>query len=504
MAVDFTEALYIAALAAQNAEAAEASALATKPATEPPTLAKKVWVIRDIYGRIRFAVNCKESVYLSAALVMLKTALATLGKHATSQDVLFRDDLNKPDLVFNSTDWHLTSVPGRLDAHGQPRPDLAISVLDRQIMGQDWLTPATAVAATPIPLLATHPHRIVFYGLKGGVGRSTALAMSAWHLAQQGMRVLLFDFDLESPGLSSLLIDPPELAKYGLIDWFVEDAVGLADTELLKNMVSDSALTVDNGSIRVVAAMGREETAYLSKLVRAYVDLPAREHVYPDLPASEKGKGAQRFAMRMQRIVKELEERERPDVVLIDSRAGLHDIAAIAITALADTALLFATDGAQSWNGYAQLFKHWQHRPEVCKHVRTKLAMVQALAPQNDLEKRVKAFRQKAYNLFASTLYDQMPEDEQTIQIHDDPPVWEVLPSQYFNPEMDNQFAPHFPIRIDWDARFQEFNPLLRPEDGGVADVNINACFGALFSWLGQRISNDDEAPVDFAPNYDD
>lgn len=47
---------------------------------------------------------------------------------------------------------------------------------------------------------------IVFYSIKGGVGRSTALAAAAWHFAEQGKRVMVVDMDLESPGLSSSLL----------------------------------------------------------------------------------------------------------------------------------------------------------------------------------------------------------------------------------------------------------------------------------------------------------
>jgi MinD-like ATPase involved in chromosome partitioning or flagellar assembly len=152
------------------------------------------------------------------------------------------------------------------------------------------------------------------------------------------------------------------------VDWFVEDAVGQGDS-VLRNLVSPSPLAdTTTGTIRVASAMGQGESAYLSKLARVYADVPSRE-----------GRpGLQRFAARMQSVVQQLEAQEKPDVVLIDSRAGLHDVAAISITSLADTALLFATDGAQNWLGYTQLFAHWQHRPEVCAQVRERLAIVQA------------------------------------------------------------------------------------------------------------------------------
>ncbi|GAB3838321.1 hypothetical protein GCM10029963_04280 [Micromonospora andamanensis] len=42
---------------------------------------------------------------------------------------------------------------------------------------------------------------ITFYSYKGGTGRTMALANTAWILAANGHRVLVVDWDLESPGL---------------------------------------------------------------------------------------------------------------------------------------------------------------------------------------------------------------------------------------------------------------------------------------------------------------
>ena len=42
---------------------------------------------------------------------------------------------------------------------------------------------------------------VTFYSFKGGTGRTMALANVAWILAANGLRVLIADWDLESPGL---------------------------------------------------------------------------------------------------------------------------------------------------------------------------------------------------------------------------------------------------------------------------------------------------------------
>lgn len=445
--IRFNDALRIAATGAQS----------TLVPTEPPAR-----IIRDIFGRIRFAVNCDLAAYPEPALQHLEAVQKSLGSFATGADVLFRDDFSNPDAIFNSNDWHVTTVPAGVDANGSSLPDYAIPVLDRQITGQDWLNaPASELA---------HPHRLVFYGLKGGVGRSTALAMVAHGLASAGKRVLLIDFDLESPGLSGLLLPPERVASFGLVDWFVEDAVGQGDT-VLSNMVSSSPLAETTlGTVRVAAAMGQNEQAYLAKLARAYADIPG--------PA-----GPQRFAARMRKIVELLETQEQPDVVLIDSRAGLHDIAAIAITSLADTALLFATDSPQNWLGYRQLFMHWQHRPAINARVRERLAIVRALTPSRDREKRVRSFQENAYDLFSSTLYDEIA------PVMPAAPARQEQSQELFNPSMEDESAPHFPILIDWDDRFQEVDFNLRPELGGLTKKKIDATFGALIEWVSARIS---------------
>jgi cellulose biosynthesis protein BcsQ len=415
----------------------------------------KARVIRDVYGRLRFALNCPLTDYPAEALAKLQKAQAALGPYATNTEVLSHDSFSDPEAVFGSADWHRTLVELGADEDGESLGTTEIQLLDRQITGQDWLRPAVEGGSA-------HPHRFVFFGLKGGVGRSTALCMTAWGLAKRGKRVLLIDFDLESPGLSGLVLPAKKGADFGVVDWLLEAAVGQGDA-ILPRMVSASPLaetTVD--AIRVAAAMGVSELDYLAKLSRAYADVPGAD-------------GPQRMGARMRTMVERLEAQEKPDVVLIDSRAGLHDLAAVSITGLADTALLFATGGAQSWTGYRQLFSHWQHRPDVAKHVRERLVIVRALTPKTDRESAVRTFQRNAYELFSETLYDELPAEQ-------------VEEGELFHPGEKDESAPHFPILVDWDERFQEFDPMLRPEDGGATQAQIEGAFGQLIERLWSRL----------------
>ncbi|WP_321944075.1 ParA family protein [Paraburkholderia tropica] len=417
-------------------------------------------LVRDVFGRLRYALNCSVDAYPAKALAELQTVQASLGAFASSGEILTHDSFSFPDKVFADPDWRVTLVHLGYDEDGVSLGETTIMLLDRQITGQDWLRPKKAVQT------ASRPLRMVFFGLKGGVGRSTALCMTAWGLARKGKRVLLLDFDLESPGLSGLVLPPEKVAEFGVVDWLIEDAVGQGES-VPTRMVAASPLGESTvGAIRVAAAIGQGETDYLAKLARAYADVPTSN-------------GPERLGQRLLRLVETLEAQENPDVVLIDSRAGLHDLAAVAITCMADTALLFASDGAQSWSGYRQLFSHWQQRPEIATRVRERLTIVRALTPTSNREANVQRFQRRAYELFAETLYDEIP------STFDSTPTDQL--SSLFHPGEADESAPHAPILIDWDEHFQEFDPMLRPEDGGATHARIEATFGTLIDFAYER-----------------
>jgi Mrp family chromosome partitioning ATPase len=95
-----------------------------------------------------------------------------------------------------------------------------VRLVERRIVGQDWLQPPRdpIEGVPPITVFASH---------KGGVGRSTALAVSAAALSEKGFSVLVVDLDLEAPGLGEMLLN--EAPKFGTLDYFVEDGLSNVD-----------------------------------------------------------------------------------------------------------------------------------------------------------------------------------------------------------------------------------------------------------------------------------
>ena len=88
------------------------------------------------------------------------------------------------------------------------------------------------------------------------------------------------------------------------------------------------------------------------------------------------------MVQRLRRLLDELEKRWSPDVTLIDSRAGIDEVASACLTGLsASMILLFAIDGDQTWSGYRILFRHWR-TSGVVREIRERLQVVGAMIPE--------------------------------------------------------------------------------------------------------------------------
>lgn len=395
----------------------------------------RVLLLRDMQGRMRVAID-GDPEWLGAKFETLRDAFNGIGTYgeAKTGPILFRKDFFNPSIVFSSN-----SI---LEIQDEEWRD-SVRILDRTIVGQDWLMPGPSQARCP---------RLVFYGFKGGVGRSTALAVLAHSLALSGKKILLLDLDLESPGLSSMLLPQDQVSEFGIVDWLIEEAVG-QEQEILPRMVAVSPISFNTpGEIRVVPAAGGFERAYLAKLSRIYSE-------------SSKGSNTESFSQRIQCLLDAIETQEHPDIILIDSRAGLHDLAAISIVSLATNAFLFASDTQQSWSGYRLLFQHWQRHPRVLQFIREKIAIVQALFPEKEQLASASRFLQNSHDLFSTTIYEK-----------EDP--GNSIPG-IFNYSLNDDSAPHFPVRINWDGRFQEFNTLLL-DKGILTSEQILATFGSF------------------------
>lgn len=415
-------------------------------------------VLRDASGRLAFIAS---------------TALPDVATRRAAESLTSR-------LPAYCRDGRIVLTPDRpgvaaLSSHGRsyleevptPQGRIPIRVLEQRIIGQDWLTvPAASVAPPAAP-------RIVFASLKGGVGRSTALAVVAADLARRGRKVLVLDLDLEAPGIGAMLLPPEAMPRFGLLDWYVERALGGVDRGFLFDMLAPSDLGAGRGLVEVapaVGATGQDHPAnVLAKIARAYLDQPSGE----DEPQS--------FLGQTRRLVDDLGALKTYDAILIDARAGLNETTAAAILGLGAQVLLFGEDTPQTFAGYRYLLAHLARFPRAEEDDWLyRLRMVHAKASADSGKQQ--AFRDRVYSLFQDYLYRdiQLPDQDGT------PSPDTTLPEA----SLDAPEAPHFAWPVLRDSNYFEFDPLAEPAQ--LTPALYERTYQALIDGISADLSPED------------
>ena len=318
---------------------------------------------------------------------------------------------------------------------------VVIRLLDRRFVGPDWLRP-------PAPTVAGIP-RIVFASLKGGVGRSTALCVMAAHLSRRGRRVLVVDFDLEAPGLGTMLLNQDELPEYGVLDYLVENGLSGTDSGFIADMAGGSFLGSEGGRVTVIPAIGKvtfdNPSGALSKIARAYLDKLLSNGV------------AATLSDQLRTMIEKLEETGAFDVVLVDARAGLHETTPAAILGLGAEVLLFGTDQPQTFLGYRLLMSHLSRFPaDVDDDWRERLNFVHAKASENeDVRARARERFSSLYDIIAPSS-QQGDQGIEPLTADDFDVYWDENSDE----EIDGGFAAPPILHVLDDSRYRDFDPI--------------------------------------------
>ncbi len=415
------------------------------------------WLLvnRDLNGRVRLILpeRIRDSEQSELWNDLASKLMQRLGKHTYPKNANILFESSREQAIQGATSYPMDGFAN-------------VWVVDRLATEANW---------THIEPETEGVSRIVFFSIKGGVGRSTALAATAWHLAQAGKRVLVLDLDLESPGLSSALLPPERQPMYGITDWLVEDLVDNGDA-VFDNMAATSNLSHD-GEIHVVPAHGAKHGEYIAKLGRVW------------MPKLHKDGTREAWSARLERLLQALETRIQPDVVLIDSRSGIDEIASTCITELgANLILLFALEGQQTWNGYQMLFEQWL-RAGVAQQIRERLQLVGAIVPELDRVEYLAGLREHSYDIFVDTLYDEIAPIKIGEVGHSDDGTWQVgeLNQGWSFDEADGG-APHHPWVVNWHRSFAG----LRSLQGRLAVIDgqeVQSVFGSLIDGVSSVVN---------------
>jgi tetratricopeptide (TPR) repeat protein len=223
-----------------------------------------------------------------------------------------------------------------------------------------------------------------FYSYKGGVGRSMAMANVGEWLCQQGLRVVMVDWDLEAPGLESFFFP----GGTGTDD--VRSEVGLIDVLGSYQRAFPQVKEAFRVAARDRAAGGDDLPLDVKVDILDDVLPPLRAALYPlraPNPGGSNGSGAlwllpaglregDRMAAYARAVQtfdwdelygqleghayfewmrRQLSSPELSDVVLIDSRTGVTEMGGVCTRQMADTVVIFCAPNEQNLEGMVSM-----------------------------------------------------------------------------------------------------------------------------------------------------
>lgn len=261
---------------------------------------------------------------------------------------------------------------------------------------------------------------ITFYSYKGGVGRTQLLANVAVGLSNRGLKVVMIDMDLESPGLHNYFYLPvPGDRSRPLVSEDFLDRPGLIDLLTSHWNSGDVApdLTAHIGPVEHPNRAAGE--LWLLQAGRFDSDYP---HLVTNFPW-ERFYGEARGYAFMEYLRSSLLEGDGKwrgaDVVLIDSRTGLTDVSSICTAQLPDVLImLFAlhTQGIEGARIVAQAVNQYRQSQEGNSRLRQLYLLPSRVEENGALELRDEMLDYAATNLaglgnLLNSLEDRLPYD---------------------------------------------------------------------------------------------
>lgn len=181
------------------------------------------------------------------------------------------------------------------------------------------------------------PFFVTFYSYKGGVGRTCSLANVAYFLANDGNKVVLIDFDLEAPGLHKFFNCGD--SEDGVLD-IIYNYMKTKEIPDIKKYVTYGKEGIYKNICFIPA--GKMDSDYTQKLGAIDWDL-FYDKFY-----------GYRFIEYFKNKVADLWD--DTDFVLIDSRTGENDIAAICTHQIPDCMVMFFALNKQNEEGIKKIY----------------------------------------------------------------------------------------------------------------------------------------------------
>lgn len=198
-------------------------------------------------------------------------------------------------------------------------------------------------------------HISTFYSFKGGVGRTMLLANVGVCLARMGRRVLLWDLDVEAPGMHLIPdLTPDPMPEMGFLEWLLKwQELSDADRSDKKLFDTFSELVRPVPEIEKLSIL----PAFGEKADSAGLYQDIRWH---DFLVNRPEKGLDLF----RRLLNILAEKGGYDHIFLDARTGITDLGGFMTVVLPHATVLVGSYGAQNLEGLYRVYQALQPATE--------------------------------------------------------------------------------------------------------------------------------------------
>jgi hypothetical protein len=291
-----------------------------------------------------------------------------------------------------------------------------IKIVERMFEGQSWLQSVPSPFSPP-------PYMISFYSFKGGVGRTTAAAMTALKLARQGLRVCLIDLDLEAPGLSHFA---HENTPAGVIDYLLE-----------RPLFKDNPLPMEDYLLRLPDKTVENRGGELWLLPAGHLENGANNYLIKlgrlDFQAMIK----QGTNSALNYLFLDLQKHKIFDYFIVDLRTGITDIGGLAVNSLSHLNVMLFGLGEQNVQGMHFVLQHFspilQRQNLTHEQIASRLLFVFSPVPFGGDEQENKKIdsdlRETAYEVVREHIYERFwAEGTSFPSVEDDETPYDPVP----------------------------------------------------------------------------
>lgn len=184
---------------------------------------------------------------------------------------------------------------------------------------------------------------LTFYSYKGGVGRTTSLALTATYLARKGKNVFVIDCDFEAPGLLNFFkSSQSDNCKNGLIE-YLNDYAFDKYTNIEDYVYNIEKNYSGSGTINLISAgnilsSDIDTLSYLEGLAK--IDLQGNALV-----------------LNLLKLIDVINDVYNPDLIIIDSRTGFNNILG-ALSRISKHIVFLAGDDVQNQPGIEYMARY--------------------------------------------------------------------------------------------------------------------------------------------------